>query len=587
MQSASQVFMSLFNIIKQKVSILEVVNEYTSLKKMGLYYKGTCPFHHERTASFTVSPHKDIFYCFGCHIGGDVISFIAKLENCSQLEAARLLIERYQIIVPELAKDVKSEGSTEERKRYTTLCSLLAEWTHNQLLQYKEPLGYLLERKITLQSIKNFTLGYFPGGPNPLKQLLDYAKQHMLLAQDLLHARILLEGKSGLYSPFEERIIFPIKDHLGYTVGFGGRTFKLEDERAKYYNSHDHPFFNKGSLLFGLDKAKKSIQEKEAAFLVEGYIDTIMMVQQGYPNTIATLGTSCTQEHLKQLSRYTPRLYITYDNDTAGQKAIIRLLELCWQVNLDLYVISLPLKYDPASYLAEKGDLKPCVDEAQDIFLFFIKATNIDFHKKGLQEKLSITKRIIEIIGHIRDPLKQDLLLQQAATTFVIPFTTLKSQLSPSFIPEKDAEPLALNSLQKGLDKISQLEKNLFCAILYSKESLSSEDAQLLQAWLPEPIKSLFIKAISYNGYYTLELFSDEERPLVSKLIMEGEERGTEDVLENLLLQFYKKQWKIILNNVKLKIKRAQQEQDVEAVKKSLAGLEKLKKKMLSRGVHD
>ena len=573
--------MSLFSIIKQKVSILEVINEYTSLKKMGLYYKGNCPFHHERTPSFTVSPHKDIFYCFGCHIGGDVISFIAKIENCSQLQAARHLIERYQIIVPESSKDEKGEG--EERKRYTALCSLVAEWAHNQLLQYKGPLDYLLKRKIELQSIKNFTLGYFPGGPNPLKQLLNLAKQHTFLAQDFMQARILLEGKSGLYSPFEERIIFPIKDHLGYTIGFGGRIFKPEDERAKYYNSHDHPFFNKGSLLFGLDKAKKSIQEKEAAFLVEGYMDAIMMVQQGYSHTVATLGTACTQEHLKQLSRYTPRLYITYDSDSAGQKAIIRMLELCWQVNLDLYVISLPAKHDPASYLAEKGDFQALINEAQDIFLFFIKATSQDFHKKSLQEKLSITKRIVETIGHIRDPLKQDLLLQQAAATFEIPFGTLKNQLAPPIPPQPQIDPLPQNSLEKGIDKISQLEKKLFCAILYSKESLSLEDSQLLQVWLPEPIKSFFLKVISHNGKYSLELFSDEEQPLVSKLIIEGEE----DVLENLLLQFYKKQWKIIVHNVKLKIKQAQQEQNTEMVKKYLARLEKLKKKMLSRGVHD
>jgi DNA primase len=577
--------MNLFSFIKQKVSILEVVGEYTTLKKAGLYHKGCCPFHHERTPSFTVSPHKEIFYCFGCHIGGDVISFIAKAENCSPIEATRHLIERYRLDVPQVVQNNDSKGTYEEKTRYHELCSFVSLWTHQQLALAKQAQGYLKERSVTPQSIQAFKLGYFPSGLTALKNFLEQGKKHSFLAQDFLTAHVLLEGKSGLYSPFEERILFPIKDHLGNVVGFGGRVFKPEDERAKYYNSHDHPFFNKGSLLFGLDTAKKSMHQIEAAFLVEGYMDALMMAQHGFLNTVATLGTACTLEHLKQLSRYVSRLYLLYDSDPAGQKAILRMLELCWQVNLDLLVVTLPSGYDPALYLAQGHDLQPLIDNAQDIFTFFIENTSTHFHTKSLQGKLQVSKKIIEVIGYLSDSLKQDLLLQKAASIFEIPFETLKQQLSLKHArsqgpPEPEEKPLITS-------KISQLEKKLFSVILYSKEELPPEDKELLQIWLPEPLKTWFQKRGASKTQDPLESFTQEEKALMSKLVIEGEDSTLDHPLDTLLLQFYKKQWKILVHNVKLRIRQAELRQDSKTIENLVAGLERLKKKMLLRGVHD
>ena len=166
-------------------------------------------------------------------------------------------------------------------------------------------------------------------------------------------AGILSESKNALYSPFEDRIMFPITDNLGRFCGFGGRTFMPQDERPKYYNSKENNFFTKGSLIFGLNVAKRDIQHKEIVFVVEGYMDCIAMAQHGYTNTVATLGTACTLEHLKQLSRYASYVYVLYDGDAAGQSAILRLTELCWNVNMDLKVIRLPRQEDPASFLAK------------------------------------------------------------------------------------------------------------------------------------------------------------------------------------------------------------------------------------------
>jgi DNA primase len=363
-----------------KVSILDVVNEYTNLKQAGNYWKGHCPFHNGKTASFTVSEAKGIFYCFGCHAGGDAISFIAKIEQCSQLEAARIKIaERHGIELPADLITKGNENTISEQIRYHDLVKLVALWCHEQLTKTPAALDYLLKLGITKETMRLFTLGYFPGWHLCVEELLFQILNQGFLVQDLLAAGILMESKTvlhspfdlhsafDLHSPFEERIIFPIKDPVLRFCGFGGRIFKPADERPKYYNSREHSHFNKGSMLFGLDIAKKSMQHTEQAFLVEGYTDCISMVQHGYHNTIATLGTECTLEHLKILARYIKQLYVVYDGDRAGNEAMIRLTSLCWQVSLELKVINLPDQEDPASFLSKGSSLTELIANAKSV----------------------------------------------------------------------------------------------------------------------------------------------------------------------------------------------------------------------------
>ncbi|MGZ6254790.1 MAG: DNA primase, partial [Candidatus Chromulinivorax sp.] len=362
--------MNLFNFIKNNLHILDVVNEYTTLKKSGgLYWKAPCPFHQEKTPSFTVSPDKEIFYCFGCHETGDVIAFIAKIEKMSQIEAAQHLVEKYNLKLPESVQSSFNQNFNKAAKDdYFTLCKLIAQWCHDHLFAYPAALNYVHSRKFNQQIITQFTLGYFPKGNNAIKELLAHVSKSGFLTQDLINAGILFSGKTGLYSPFEGRIIFPIKDLLGRYCGFGGRIFLPEDERSKYYNSKENQFFQKGTLLYGLDIAKKNIQNDNMAFLVEGYTDCIAMHSYGYKNSVATLGTACTLEHLKRIANYTQQLYIMYDGDHAGHQAILRITELCWTLDIEPKVISLPQDSDPASFLYKNQDLKPYITQAQDVF---------------------------------------------------------------------------------------------------------------------------------------------------------------------------------------------------------------------------
>jgi DNA primase len=561
--------MNLFSYLKTRITILDVVSEYATLKKAGLYWKGQCPFHAEKTASFTVSPHKEIFYCFGCHVGGDVIAFIARKEQCSQIEAAKHLIERYQIELPStLASDFKNTSSDD--KQYYHICQAVAHWCHAQLLKSADAMAYCSNRTIIKKSISSFMLGYFPGGLAHVKRFIaDMAKENILV-DDLLDAHILSKGKNILFSPFEERIIFPIADHLGRFCGFGGRIFKPNDTRPKYYNSHENEYFAKGHLLFGLDKAKKEIQQSESVFLVEGYTDCIMMAQHGYANTVATLGTACTVDHLTILSRYARQLYILYDGDNAGQQAILRIGQLCWQASIDLKVIALPATEDPASFLIKNQHLQSYIDQAQDIFEFFIQTLGIDFNRQSLAGKLQSTRKILEMIQKLDDSLKQDILLQNASKHLEIPFDSLKKELGRLNVSQNQPKNIyppqenPIQPIQSQATGISTLENKIFFSIMNNIQLITKENEEFLITYLPRPLCDILKKlqeerkkvpTIGFIQFF--EMLDQNDQHLVSKTILENQEDIRISLFEQLLTQLQKKHWKLIVNNIKIKLEAA------------------------------
>lgn len=588
--------MNIFNFIKTRVSILDVVSQYAALKKNGLYWKGCCPFHHERTASFTVSPHKEIYYCFGCNAGGDVIDFISRVEHCSQIEAAQHLAEQHHITLPENITHENSEAHADHKKRYFALCAAVARWCTKMLTTNAYASAYLEQRGITSSMIDHFSLGYFPGGAAHIKSLLNDLKKESFLLQDLINARIVLEGKNYPYSPFEERIIFPIKDHLGRFCGFGGRIFKPNDDRAKYYNSHDHEFFNKSAVMFAFDQAKKIIQEKGQVFLVEGYTDCIAMVQAGYYNTIATLGTACTLEHLKILARHAHRIYVMYDGDAAGQKAMLRLTQLCWQVDLELFVITLPQKDDPASFLQKENTLTPYILQAQDIFFFFVEQMGKEFLTKSLHDRLAIMKTLLDTIITVADPLKRDMLLQKAASTCNIPFETLKYELkrvNEHAQKEMPSEHASKNeSPAPTLKQIPVLEKKLFAALIQMDISLDKEDEFFLTTQLTAPLAELYKYFLNFKNYnqkerfnHFFELLSPKQQQAISRLLLEYEMPTDQGLVMELFAQFQKKQWKMIVNDVKMKLTHASQASQPEEVQKILYEFQQLKEKMAHKGL--
>jgi DNA primase len=588
--------MNFFTYIKQHIAILTVVGDYATLKRAGLYWKGHCPFHHEKTASFTVSPDKGIFYCFGCHSGGDVITFISKAEHCSTLQAAEHLVERYQLTVP---PQFKREGSynPKEKQQYYAVYACVAQWCHAMLLKNTAAMAYISNRGISRTSINYFSLGYFPGGTKAMGSLLSYAQEQQLLPSDLVQAQILSQGKSVLFSPFEERIIFPIKDHLGRPCGFGGRTFKATDERAKYYNSRESSYFVKGSLLFGLDVAKQSTQQQGKLFLVEGYTDCIAMVQHGYPNTVATLGTACTLEHLVAIARYASELFVIYDADRAGQEAVLRLTQLCWQVNLELKVVLLPSGTDPASFLLDNKSLEAYIERAADIFAFFIDSLGSSFANKSLQDKLTLTRKILDIIKKIDDPLKQDFLLHKAATTLDVPLPVLKAELTRTVRPTNRTHtntPPPTPLASKGAEATGEghLEKKLFVGILQDIGRIRQEPIEYSIEYMPEPLKGMLTKLwdlskqqapLDFTSFF--DMLEAHEQIYVSQALLANPEAIPQQEFEPLMVQVQKKHWKSIVRTIQHKLTVAQELQEHAKVEKTLQDFLELKKKLLHKNL--
>lgn len=590
--------MTIFDSVKEQLQIEQIVQAYTKLKRAGIYLKGPCPFHQEATASFTVSPHKGIFYCFGCHAGGDVISFIAKAENCSQLDAAKFLIERYGLTVPEGLLTNSSPQEQEERDMYLRVCDALAQWAHEQLENNQLACAYLDKRGIDKKNRSLFMLGYFPGGLQAVNALMKSMRSQAIMANDLVEANVLIEGKNIFYSPFEERIIFPIRNHMGRCCGFGGRTFKEHDERPKYYNSKESPYFAKGSLIFGFDVAKKAIQEKGTVFLVEGYMDCIAMVQHGYTNTVATLGTACTAEHLKQTGRHAHTIHVLYDGDNAGRKAIVRLAELCWQTNLELKVIALPDQEDPASFLLKNGSLTPLINEAKDIFFFLLEAMGSGFQQKPLGEKLTTIRKFISLIQAIEDPLKRDLLLNQAARTFDVPFETLKQEFGTAKPPhskldESDKEEAA----SPHLDEYA-LEKKILAAILIHTHLLTEETELYLKTYLPTHFMAIFTKLSQAKRSHTelgfvenplkpmdfTQFFStltEEEKNMVSSVMLKDESESSEETFKILMRQMHKKYWRFYTSTIKKRLAQARNEGNVAENIRLVEEFTALKKSMI------
>jgi len=566
----------IFNHIKQQVSILDVVQEYVSLKQSGSYWKGYSPFRSERIPSFTVSPEKGIFYCFSTNIGGDVIHFISQMENCSQYEAAQHLMDRYQLHPP----DDLEQTQHDDKKTYHLACSVFATWCHKQLLSSHQAHTYVSQRGFHDDVITRFQVGYCPARSTLMKRFLPFAKQQGISQDDLINAQILKQGTYGIYSPFEERIMFPIANHLGHICGFGGRTWKANDQRAKYYNSQDHPYFHKGKLVYNLDQAKHHIHNGYM-YLVEGYTDCLAMAAAGYYNTVATLGTACGKDHLTLIARYARNVCILYDGDTAGQNALLRLTKLCWDVDLELSVIPLHEGEDPA-ILMMQNQLDDKLQSSYDIFQYYIARMGSSFLQKPLQERIQSARDVFQTIAKLQDPLKKDLLLQQAAQTFDIPFERLYKDIMSS-------SPQQRTHHDRTRKPSYLTEKCIIYAAMMHDLELSDEDISMIQYYLPQAVQNIFRTIIAYKKEHNTFNFNDffailhnEEQRIISKITAECESYTHTIEPDNLLQQFYKKKWKEVVNRVKSHAHDQQQPEYTQAIEDLYA----LKHHIVRRGLY-
>jgi DNA primase len=340
--------------VKQQADIVRVVGEYVRLKKSGQNYVGLCPFHSEKTPSFAVHPVKQIYHCFGCGVGGDVFKFVMEMEKSNFPEAVRTVAEKCGIPIPKPRERTPEERqANQQRTAIVEMHREAAAFFTRQLEatpEGKAAHAYLEDRGLDAETIARFSLGYAPSGGDALYRHLKQKYPDKLLEVSGLVAR---DPSGRLYDRFRRRIMFPIANESGKVIAFGGRA--LGDDLPKYLNSPETPIYSKSSVLYHLDRAKEALRQRDFAVLVEGYMDTIGVARAGVGNVVASCGTSLTETQVKLIGRFTRRVVVNYDPDTAGQAATERSLAILLESDFDVRVLALPGGADPDKFVHEQG----------------------------------------------------------------------------------------------------------------------------------------------------------------------------------------------------------------------------------------
>ena len=370
-----------------RVDIVDVVGQHVKLKKAGANYQGLCPFHSEKSPSFSVSPTKQFYHCFGCGAHGSAISFLMEYSGLGYVDAIEDLARSAGLDVPREERTANDVARQQQAMALSEVMSAAADWYRQQLKGNTRAVEYLKGRGLTGEIAKRYALGYTPDGWQGLEAVFgSYANEEM--AKTLLEGGLLIQGEQTdssqpvkRYDRFRDRIMFPIRNPKGQTIGFGGRI--LDQGEPKYLNSPETPLFSKGNTLYGLFEARQAIRAQEYVLVCEGYMDVVALAQLGFPNAVATLGTACTANHVRMLLRQTDKVVFSFDGDSAGQRAAQRALEACLPLMSDdkeIRFLFLPSEHDPDSYVRAYGApaFEKVIKEAMSISSFFFKIVSED-----------------------------------------------------------------------------------------------------------------------------------------------------------------------------------------------------------------
>ncbi len=485
--------------IKNAADIVDIVSESVSLRQSGRNYLGLCPFHSEKTPSFTVSPDKQIYYCFGCGAGGNVFSFLMKHTGLSFPEAVRSLADRYGIDLPTRNLSPHEKKKLTERETILKLNGEAMEFYRHCLKtgeNGKCAETYLLKRGFTRQTIDRFKLGFAPDGWDHLLRRL---KSRKLSAQMALNAGLIIERKkgSGQYDRFRNRIIFPIFNGQNQIVGFGGRV--MDDGLPKYLNSPETPVYHKSRSLYGLNWARQRSREKQSIFIVEGYFDMIAMHQFGIENTVATLGTSLTGDHVQLIKGCVGEgghAVLVYDSDQAGIKAARRSVEVFQKGLLDSRILVLPEGHDPDSFLMDNGpdDFMKAAGKAAGMIDFMMQSA-IDRLGLSISGKVRIVNELTPAILAVSDPIARSLQVKHLAERIGVDEAVLIQKMRQSVSsPAKtawrpaSARPQATTSSKPMRGAAYRMEERLVAMMLQFPQMIAEIKKRRLMDAFSDPV---------------------------------------------------------------------------------------------------
>lgn len=444
----------LIDEIRSNNDIVDVISQYVVLKKRGRNFLGLCPFHKEKTPSFSVSPDKQIFHCFGCGVGGDVFHFISKVENISFIEAVEVLAERAGIQLPTLDNNTDSKTMLLKTKVYE-INKIAAEFYHENLYKpsSKEAQEYIKKRKFDNATLKKFLIGY-AGNYNELYKIL---KQKQYTDEEILASDLVKKSPDGkFYDSFRKRLMFPIQDIRNRVIAFGGRV--LDDSKPKYINSPENIVYSKGRNLFALNVAKKESLKK--IIIVEGYMDAISLHQRGITNVVASLGTALTEAQGRLLRNNSEQIIIGYDSDGAGQAATMRGLEILQNLGCDIRILQLDGEAkDPDEYVIKYGSerFNKQVEKSISLVEFKVKTLKQSLNIENANDKIKFLKEIAKVLSKVNNDIEKEVYTEKIALEYKISKETIYAEMNKLNAPNSRGSKI----LEKSKPKMEEEKANI------------------------------------------------------------------------------------------------------------------------------
>lgn len=440
----------LIDEIKNNNDIVDVISQYVHLKRSGRNYFGLCPFHNEKSPSFAVSPDKQIFHCFGCGVGGNVIHFISKIEGINFRESIELLAERANIVLPKL-ENVGDNKTQELKEKIYQINKETAYFYHENLYKPTARMAqeYVKKRKLNNSTLKEFLIGY----SGNFNELYNFLKSKGFSDEAILASDLVNKNDRGQYiDRFRHRLMFPIQDVRGRIIAFGGRV--LDDSKPKYINSPENLVYIKGRHLFGLYNAKKHDTKK--ILIVEGYMDVISLHQRGITNVVASLGTAMTEAQGRLLRRSSEQIVLGYDADGAGQEAIIRGLEILRNLGCDVRVLQISGAKDPDEYVTKYGPerLVKCIDDAISLVEFKVRVLKKNLNIENTSDKIKFLNEIAKILAKVENSMEQEIYIEKISKDYDISKDALYSEIKKILYPKNaNSKVLEKRNIQYNIPK--------------------------------------------------------------------------------------------------------------------------------------
>lgn len=513
--------------IRTRFDIVEIVSQYVQLKKSGRNYFGLCPFHNEKTPSFSVSPDKQIFHCFGCGEGGNVYSFLMKIEGLSFPAAVRELARRAGVPVPQMNLSPAMQQKERAKKRMQEIMLLANRFYQHQLKQQAGHAAreYLQQRGLDEKTITSFALGF---APERWRELKNFLQRKGYKEQELLECGLLIASERSAYDRFRGRIIYPICNQHGEVIAFGGRA--LGEGQPKYLNSPETPLFDKSKTLYAMHKAKEAIRREKKAVIFEGYMDVIAAHQAGIRQAVASLGTSLTAAQARLLRNQAEEVVIVYDADTAGQIATWRGLQILQQAGCLVKVGRLPRGLDPDDYIRKFGGKafqNEVIDQALLLVDYQLTSLIEQYSLEKEDERLQLFTKVTDVLNSIDNAMERENYVQKAAALLKLPAAAIREELSkrkqghisaPSFTPIKVSS--GKDAVEKAPLQILALWSRFPALIPLTSAALDPED-------FPAELNNVLSVAQNNNTFspsLLLDLLPEKNhRQFLSRLLIDEE----------------------------------------------------------------